>query len=84
MERRTQVSRLHDHFKPNKIGWEDGLEIVLDMQERYKIWMKEVTRVSGPDLEYEWNSLMSLLDEKWTKRMNEDVTLNDKQQEERF
>ena len=82
LERRPQITRLHDHFKPNKVGWEDSLEVVLDMQDRYKIWMKEVTRVSGKDLEYEWNSLMSLLDKKWVERMNEDRTLRDKQQEE--
>ena len=38
-------------LKPNKVCWEDGLEIILDMQERYRIWVKEVTRASGPDLE---------------------------------
>ena len=51
------------------------------MQERYLIWMKEVTRASGPDLEYEWNSLMSLLDEKWATRMKENVMLKDKQKQ---
>ena len=66
------------------MGWDDGLDIVLDMQDRYKIWMKEVTRISGPDPDSEWNSLMSLLDEKWVQRMNEDKTLRNKKQEEWF
>ena len=33
LERRTQVSRLHNHLRPNKVVWEDGLEVILDMQE---------------------------------------------------
>ena len=84
LERRTQVSRLHDHLRPNKVVWEDGLEVILDMQERYLIWIKEVTTASGQDLKYEWDSLMSLLDKEWAKRMKEDPTLKDKLREEWF
>ena len=78
------MSRIHDHLRPSKVAWEDGLEVILDMQERYLIWIKEVTRTSGPDLKYEWDSLMSLLDKEWSKRMKEDPTLKDKPQEEWF
>ena len=51
------------------------------MQEKFIIWIKEVTRTSGHDPEH---SLMSLLDKDWSKRMNEDPTLKTKPQEEWF
>ena len=54
------------------------------MQEKFIIWIKEVTRTSGHDPEYEWNSLMSLLDKDWSKRMKEDRTLKDKPKKEGF
>ena len=43
-----------------------------------------MTRTRGPDREYEWNSLMFLLDKDWTKRMKEDKTLKNKPLEEIF
>ena len=84
LERRNQVNRMHDHLRPSKVAWEDELEVILDMQEKFIIWIKEVTRTSGHDPEYEWNSLMSLLDKDWSKRMKEDRTLKDKPQKEWF
>ena len=27
-----RYSRIHDHLKPNKVGWEDSLEVVLKFQ----------------------------------------------------
>ena len=75
---------MHDHLRPSKVTWDDGLEVILDMQERYLVWIKEVTRTSGPDPKYEWDSLMSLLDKDWSKKMKEDPTLKDKPQEEWF
>ena len=82
--RRNQVNRMHGHIRPSKVGWEDELEVILKMQEEFIIWRKEVTRTSGHDPEYEWNSLMSLLDKDWSKRMKEDRTLKDKPQKECF
>ena len=84
LERRNQVNRMHDHLRPSKVGWEDELEVILKMQEEFIIWIKQVTRTSGHDPEYEWNSLMSLLDKDWSKRMKEDRTLKDKPQKEWF
>ena len=84
LDRRNQVNGMHDHLKPCKVGWEDELEVILKMQEEFIIWIKEVTRTSGHDPEYEWNSLMSLLDKDWSKRMKEDRTLKDKPQKEWF
>ena len=84
LERHPQPSRYFDHFKPNKVSWDDELDVILDMIEKYKKWMREIIRVSGPDPGYEWDSLMSLLDEQWTKRMNEDKTLKTKKQEDWF
>ena len=34
LERRNQVNRMHDHLRPGKGGWEDELEVILDMQEK--------------------------------------------------
>ena len=47
MDRR--YSRIHDHLKPKDICWDDSLEIVLKFQEQFRIWILEVTRMSGPD-----------------------------------
>ena len=68
LERRNQVNRMHYRLRPNKVGWEDELEVILDMQDKFIIWIKEVTRTSGPDPKYEWNSLMSLLDKDWSEK----------------
>ena len=84
IERRPQASRYFDHFKPDKVGWDDDLDAITDMIEKYKKWMKEISRVHGTDPEYEWDSLMSLLDEQWTKRMKEDKSLKKKKKEEWF
>ena len=56
----------------------------MKFQEEYQIWISEVTRASGPDREFEWNSLMSLLDKDWTKRMKEDKALKNKSLDEIF
>ena len=37
----------------------------MKFQEEFQIWIIEVTRVSGSDREFVWNSLMSLLDTEW-------------------
>ena len=63
-----RYSRIHDHLKPNKVSWEESLEVVLKFQEEFQIWIIEVPRVSGSDKEFVWNSLMALLDAEWTKR----------------
>ena len=73
---------MHDHLRPSKVAWEDEFEVILDMQEKFIIWIKEVTRTFGHDPQYEWNSLISLLDKDWSKRMNEDPILKTKPQEE--
>ena len=52
LERRNQVNRMHDHLRPSKVAWEDELEVILDMQDKFIIWIKEVTRTSGPDPKY--------------------------------
>ena len=52
LDRRQQVNRMHDHLKPNKVCWDDDLEVILKMQEKFMIWIKEVTRTSGHDPEY--------------------------------
>ena len=75
---------MHDHLKPDKVCWADDLEVILNMQEEFMEWIKEMTRTSGPDREHEWNPLMSLLDKEWTKRMNEDKSLQNKPLEEVF
>ena len=79
-----RYSRIHDHLKPNKVCWDDALEVVLKFQEEFQIWIPEVTRVCGADREFVWNSLISLLDTKWPKRMKEDKTLKQKSLEEIF
>ena len=43
-----------------------------------------MTRARGPDREFKWNSLMSLLDKDWTKRMKEDKVLKNKSLDEVF
>ena len=40
--------------------------------------------MSGPDKEFVWNSLITLLDHEWTKRLKEDKSLTDKDLEEIF
>ena len=45
-----RYSRIQDHLKPNKVGWEDSLEVVLKFQEEFQIWIIEVTRVSGSEV----------------------------------
>ena len=56
----------------------------MKFQEEFQIWIIEVTRVSASDEEFVWNSLMSLLDTEWTKRMKEDKTLKHKSLDEIF
>ena len=56
----------------------------MKFQEEFQIWIIEVTRVSASDKEFVWNSLMSLLDTEWTKRMKEDKTLKHKSLDEIF
>ena len=79
-----RYSRIHDHHKPNKVCWEDTLEVVLKFQEEFQIWMIEVSRVSGSDKDFVWNLLMTLLDAEWTKRMKEDKSLKNKDLEKIF
>ena len=43
-----------------------------------------MTRARGPGREFKWNSLMSLLDKDWTKRMKEDKVLKNKSLDEVF
>ena len=57
---------------------------MLKFQEQFQIWILEVTRMSGPDKEFVWNSLITLLDHEWTKRLKEDKSLTDKDLEEIF
>ena len=56
----------------------------MKFQEEFQIWIIEVTRVSASGKDFVWNSLMSLLDTEWTKRMKEDKTLKHKSLDEIF
>ena len=51
---RPHASRYFDHLKPNKVTWEDDLEAILEMIDKYEKWMKEISIVHGTDPEYEW------------------------------
>ena len=60
------------------------MEVILKFEEKFQIWISEVTRTTSPDRKFEWNSLMSLLDKDCTKRMKEDKALKHKSLDEIF
>ena len=67
-------SRIHAHLKPKDICWDDSLEIVLKFQEQFRICIKE----------FVWNSLIALLHHEWTKILNEDESLKNKDLDQIF
>ena len=82
VERR--YSRIHDHLKPQSITWDDTLEVVSKFKEQFSIWIVEVTRMTGPDKLFTWNSLLSLLDHEWARRLKETKGLGEKNLEQIF
>ena len=51
--------------------WDDTFEVVSKFKEQFSIWIAEVTRTTGPDKTFIWNSLLSMLVPKWTRRLKE-------------
>ena len=82
VERR--YSRIHDHLKPQPISWDDSLETVSQFKEKFTTWIQEVTRCTGPDKPFVWNSLLSLLDAEWCRRLRETKGLKEKELKDIF
>ena len=82
MERR--YTRAHDHLKPKQIVWDDSLDTVKKFQEQFSIWICEATRATGQDKPFVWNSLLSLLDPEWTRRLKETKNLHEAELDQIF
>ena len=75
IERR--YTRAHDHLKPKQVMWDDSIDIIKKFQEQFSIWIFEATRGTGQDKPFVWNSLLSLLDPEWTRRLKESINLHE-------
>ena len=82
IERR--YTRIHDHLKPKQVGWDDSLDTIKKFQEQFRIWICEATRTTGPDKPFVWNSLLSLLDPEWTRRLKETKDLHESELDQIF
>ena len=51
-----RFTRIHDHLKPQTITRDDSLEVVEKFKDQFTIWIAEVTRSTGPDKTFTWNS----------------------------
>ena len=79
-----RYTRIHDHLKPKQIVWDDNLDTIKKFQEQFSIWICEATRTTGPDKSFVWNSLLSLLDSEWTRRLKETKDLQEKELDQIF